>query len=172
MVGSVIRPASFNANWALKPTQGAINRGERQGFSQSTIGVHAGCAIDMWAVAVEIAKRCNLALTLGKAYLPNFPTPDGVGTHGTGDLLVGDGFAFLEDVREFLAVTTAVAALRTGSPGDHRAAACQQNQRPRQGESDPYALHGALELHCALETVFSIRSRATVHGSAVGGSKP
>lgn len=44
------------------------------------------------------------------------PTPDGVGTHGTGDLLVGDGFAFLEDVREFLAVTTAVAALRTGVP--------------------------------------------------------
>jgi DNA polymerase-3 subunit alpha len=29
--------------------------------------------------AVEIAKRCNLSLTLGKAYLPNFPTPDGVG---------------------------------------------------------------------------------------------
>lgn len=57
VVGSVIRPASFNANWALKPTQGALNRGERQGFSQSTIGVHAGCAIDMWSVAVEIAKR-------------------------------------------------------------------------------------------------------------------
>ncbi len=57
VLGSVIRPASFNANWALKPTQGAINRGERQGFSQSTVGIHAGCAQDMWAVAVEIVKR-------------------------------------------------------------------------------------------------------------------
>jgi Asp-tRNA(Asn)/Glu-tRNA(Gln) amidotransferase A subunit family amidase len=57
VLGSVIRPASFNANWALKPTQGALNRGERQGFSQSTVGIHAGCAEDMWAVAVEIAKR-------------------------------------------------------------------------------------------------------------------
>ena len=28
--------------------------------------------------SVEIAKRCNLALTLGKPSLPNFPTPDGV----------------------------------------------------------------------------------------------
>src|SRR5688572_9787510 len=40
--GSVIRPASYCANWALKPTQGALHRGERQGYSQSTIGVHAG----------------------------------------------------------------------------------------------------------------------------------
>ncbi|MBP0465571.1 amidase [Roseomonas sp. PWR1] len=57
VLGSVIRPASFNANWALKPTQGGINRGERQGFSQSTVGIHAGCAEDMWQVAVEIVKR-------------------------------------------------------------------------------------------------------------------
>ncbi len=28
------------------------------------------------ANSVEIAKRCNLALTLGKNYLPNFPTPN------------------------------------------------------------------------------------------------
>ncbi|MBH9665447.1 hypothetical protein, partial [Burkholderia multivorans] len=27
---------------------------------------------------VEIAKRCNLSLVLGKPRLPNFPTPDGV----------------------------------------------------------------------------------------------
>jgi Asp-tRNA(Asn)/Glu-tRNA(Gln) amidotransferase A subunit family amidase len=57
VLGSVIRPASFNANWALKPTQGGINRGERQGYSQSTVGIHAGSAQDMWAVAVEIVKR-------------------------------------------------------------------------------------------------------------------
>jgi DNA polymerase-3 subunit alpha len=29
------------------------------------------------ANSVEIAKRCNLTLTLGKNYLPQFPTPDG-----------------------------------------------------------------------------------------------
>ncbi|MEI7612697.1 MAG: DNA polymerase III subunit alpha [Betaproteobacteria bacterium] len=28
--------------------------------------------------SVEIAKRCNLTITLGKSYLPNFPTPDGI----------------------------------------------------------------------------------------------
>jgi DNA polymerase-3 subunit alpha len=27
---------------------------------------------------VEIAKRCNLTLQLGKPQLPNFPTPDGM----------------------------------------------------------------------------------------------
>lgn len=57
VVGSVIRPASFCANYAIKPTMGALNRGERQGFSQSHIGVHAGCLTDMWQVAIEIAKR-------------------------------------------------------------------------------------------------------------------
>ena len=31
------------------------------------------------ANSVEIAKRCNLALTLGKSQLPKFPTPDNVG---------------------------------------------------------------------------------------------
>jgi len=55
--GSIIRPASYCGNVALKPTQGAINRGERQGASQSTAGVHAGCIEDMWQVAIEIAQR-------------------------------------------------------------------------------------------------------------------
>ncbi|CAG1005636.1 DNA polymerase III subunit alpha [Burkholderiales bacterium] len=31
------------------------------------------------ANSVEIAKRCNLSLTLGKNFLPRFPTPQGVG---------------------------------------------------------------------------------------------
>ena len=57
LVGSVLRPASFNANWALKPTFGGINRGERLGYSQSHVGVHAGCAQDMWATAMEIVTR-------------------------------------------------------------------------------------------------------------------
>jgi len=33
---------------------------------------------DALANAVEIAKRCNLQITLGKSYLPDFPTPPGV----------------------------------------------------------------------------------------------
>jgi Asp-tRNA(Asn)/Glu-tRNA(Gln) amidotransferase A subunit family amidase len=57
VVGSVIRPASFCANYAIKPTLGALNRGERQGFSQSHMGVHAGSLADMWHVSIEIAKR-------------------------------------------------------------------------------------------------------------------
>lgn len=57
LVGSVLRPASYNANWALKPTFGAINRGERLGYSQSHVGVHAGSAQDMWRSAIEIVRR-------------------------------------------------------------------------------------------------------------------
>ncbi|MVW72820.1 amidase [Bordetella sp. 15P40C-2] len=57
LVGSVLRPASFNANWALKPTFGGINRGERLGYSQSHVGIHAGCAEDMWATTMEIVTR-------------------------------------------------------------------------------------------------------------------
>ena len=57
--GSIIRPASFCGNVALKPTQGAINRGERQGLSQSTAGVHAGSIEDMWLVAMAIALRAG-----------------------------------------------------------------------------------------------------------------
>ncbi len=32
--------------------------------------------------SVEIARRCNLALTLGQNFLPNFPVPDGMTTGG------------------------------------------------------------------------------------------
>ena len=49
--GSIIRPASYCGNVALKPTQGALNRGERQGYSQSTVGPHANSIEDMWACA-------------------------------------------------------------------------------------------------------------------------
>jgi Asp-tRNA(Asn)/Glu-tRNA(Gln) amidotransferase A subunit family amidase len=59
VVGSIIRPAGFCANYALKPTFGAINRGERQGYSQSQFGVHAGCLEDMWSVAMEMASRAG-----------------------------------------------------------------------------------------------------------------
>jgi Asp-tRNA(Asn)/Glu-tRNA(Gln) amidotransferase A subunit family amidase len=57
VVGSVIRPSAFCANHAIKPTFGALHRGERQGFSHSHIGIHAGCTQDMWNVAWEIAQR-------------------------------------------------------------------------------------------------------------------
>ncbi|MDQ8731835.1 amidase [Bradyrhizobium sp. LHD-71] len=57
--GSIIRPAAFCGNFALKPTQGGINRGERQATSMSTHGVHAGCIEDMWQVAIEIAARAG-----------------------------------------------------------------------------------------------------------------
>ncbi len=57
--GSIIRPAAYCGNFALKPTQGAINRGERQATSQSTHGPHAGTLEDMWQVAIEIAKRAG-----------------------------------------------------------------------------------------------------------------
>lgn len=57
--GSIIRPASYCGNVALKPSQGGINRGERQATSMSTHGVHAGCVEDMWQVAIEIARRAG-----------------------------------------------------------------------------------------------------------------
>ena len=57
--GSIIRPAAYCGNIALKPTMGAINRGERQTTSMSTTGVHAGCIEDMWQVAIEIARRAG-----------------------------------------------------------------------------------------------------------------
>jgi Asp-tRNA(Asn)/Glu-tRNA(Gln) amidotransferase A subunit family amidase len=57
--GSIIRPASYCGNYALKPSQGAINRGERQATSMSTHGPHAGSLEDMWATAIEIALRAG-----------------------------------------------------------------------------------------------------------------
>jgi Asp-tRNA(Asn)/Glu-tRNA(Gln) amidotransferase A subunit family amidase len=57
--GSIIRPAGFCGNFALKPTQGAINRGERMATSMSTHGPHAGSIADMWQVAIEIARRAG-----------------------------------------------------------------------------------------------------------------
>ena len=59
LVGSVLRPASYNANWALKPTFGALNRGERLGLSQAHIGIHANSVEDMWTAAAEIAQRAG-----------------------------------------------------------------------------------------------------------------
>ena len=57
--GSIIRPAAYCGNFALKPTQGGINRGERLATSQSTHGPHANSLEDMWHSAIEMAKRCG-----------------------------------------------------------------------------------------------------------------
>lgn len=57
--GSIIRPAAYCGNFALKPSQGGLNRGERQATSMSTHGPHAGCVEDMWQVAIEIARRAG-----------------------------------------------------------------------------------------------------------------
>jgi Asp-tRNA(Asn)/Glu-tRNA(Gln) amidotransferase A subunit family amidase len=78
--GSIIRPAAYCGNFALKPTQGALNRGERMATSQSTHGPHANSLEDMWQVAIEIAKRCggdrgSLAL-MGPDRLPTATRPD------------------------------------------------------------------------------------------------
>lgn len=55
--GSIIRPAAYCGNFALKPSQGGIHRGERQATSMSTHGPHAASIEDMWQVAIEIASR-------------------------------------------------------------------------------------------------------------------
>jgi Asp-tRNA(Asn)/Glu-tRNA(Gln) amidotransferase A subunit family amidase len=57
--GSLIRPASYNANFAFRPTMGGLHRGERQGYSHSVLGVHAGSLFDMWRVTIEVAKRAG-----------------------------------------------------------------------------------------------------------------
>ena len=45
------------------------------------------------ANAVEVAKRCNVSLTLGKSFLPDFPTPNG---EGLDDFLVAEAKRGLE----------------------------------------------------------------------------
>ncbi|BBK33137.1 Asp-tRNA(Asn)/Glu-tRNA(Gln) amidotransferase A subunit family amidase [Stella humosa] len=57
--GSIIRPAAFCGNYALKPTQGGINRGERQTTSMSTHGIHAGSIEDVWVTSMEIVRHAG-----------------------------------------------------------------------------------------------------------------
>jgi len=72
---SLIRPASFNGNWGIKPSQGAINRGERQTASTTTHGVVAASVEDMWQVAIEIAKRAGGDPGWPALYGPATPPP-------------------------------------------------------------------------------------------------
>lgn len=59
VVGSVIRPAAYCANYAIKPTLGALHGGEGLSLSQLHLGVHAASLEDMWSVAYEIAQRAG-----------------------------------------------------------------------------------------------------------------
>lgn len=56
--GSIIRPAGYCANYALKPTFGALNSQGTQGLggpSQCVVGVHAATLEDCWATAFYIS---------------------------------------------------------------------------------------------------------------------
>lgn len=107
--GSVIRPAAFCGNFALKPTQGGIHRGERQTTSMSTTGVHAGSIEDMWQVAVEITCRAGgdpgRTGIIGPLSTPSAIRPDRLivlETQGWADLDSGSKAAFekiLENLR-------------------------------------------------------------------------
>lgn len=117
--GSVIRPASYCGNFALKPTQGGLNRGERQATSMSTTGIHAGSIEDMWQVAIEIAKRAggdpNRPPLTGPAVPPDARKPMVVGvmeTEGWGALDAAGKAAF-EQLVEALR-TRGVTVLRRG----------------------------------------------------------
>lgn len=57
VIGSILRPSSFCGVWGFKPTYGALTRGEALVYSQSHLGVHAGCAQDSWLVAQAISQR-------------------------------------------------------------------------------------------------------------------
>jgi Asp-tRNA(Asn)/Glu-tRNA(Gln) amidotransferase A subunit family amidase len=56
--GSVIRPAAYCANFAIKPTFGALNRGGIITMARTTdhLGIMAGSIEDMWATAWQIAE--------------------------------------------------------------------------------------------------------------------
>ncbi|GAA3544095.1 amidase [Amycolatopsis ultiminotia] len=124
--GSIIRPASYCGNWALKPSQGAINRGERQTTSMSTHGVHATCQEDLWLVAIEIAKRAGgdpgHARLAGPDSPPAAHRPFSLGvleTEGWSTVDERSHKAFEEFVRR-LAGTGVPVAARAGHPGIER----------------------------------------------------
>ena len=93
--GSIIRPAAFCGNVALKPTQGGINRGERQATSMSTHGVHAGSLADMWQVAIEIAQRAGGDRGCLGLFGP--PTPPAATKPERLIVLETEGWAILDD---------------------------------------------------------------------------
>ena len=120
--GSIIRPASYCGNVALKPTQGAINRGERQATSMSTHGVHANCVEDMWQVAIEISRRAGGDPgRLGLFGPPEPPSPRAPLTLGVMEtegwtLLDDNSRAAFEDIVERLRASGVRVLRRTDAP--------------------------------------------------------
>ena len=59
--GSILRPAGYCGNFALKPTFGALNRlgGHSMAPSQSVLGVHAGSLDDVWNTAFYISSTAG-----------------------------------------------------------------------------------------------------------------
>lgn len=59
--GSIIRPAGYCGNYALKPSFGALNRQGGHGLapSQSVLGVHAATLEDVWATAFYISSTAG-----------------------------------------------------------------------------------------------------------------
>ncbi|XXQ68051.1 DNA polymerase III subunit alpha [Neisseriaceae bacterium B1] len=65
--------------WVLRDKKRPQEFSESQFFVTPEIMVERFADIpEALANTVEIAKRCNLSLTLGKNFLPDFPTPDGM----------------------------------------------------------------------------------------------
>ena len=93
--GSIVRPAGYCGNVALKPSKGAINRGERQASSQSVNGVHANSIEDMWRVAAEIAKRAGG--DPGHRGLAGPPDPPPAEKPGRLLALEGAGWSMIDD---------------------------------------------------------------------------
>ncbi|GAA3525131.1 amidase [Amycolatopsis ultiminotia] len=94
--GSLMRPASFNGNWGLKPSQGAINRGERQTASMTAHGVLAGCPEDMWLIAMAIASRAGG--DPGHPALSGPATPPSPRQPGTVAVLETEGWGRLDEL--------------------------------------------------------------------------
>lgn len=75
VVGSLIRPSAFNANYGFKPTVGAINReGAYFNLSQTALGTQAASLTDAWTTARVAARYAggdpgHIGLT-GDAALP------------------------------------------------------------------------------------------------------
>jgi Asp-tRNA(Asn)/Glu-tRNA(Gln) amidotransferase A subunit family amidase len=75
VVGSLVRPASYCANYGHKPTLGALNKnGGHSSLSQSCLGIHAGNLRDMWETSHHIA-----AVAGGDAGYPGLAGPREIG---------------------------------------------------------------------------------------------